>query len=116
MASSENGATTLFDNVTPLLTPVGNSVPISNYSQNSITHSSSINLFDSSSKGETALVLSQSRYPDQPVTFTFYLMRGYYVAGAVNEYWVVSGSPGVTPPSGHSLTNIVILETWQSTQ
>lgn len=43
----------------------------------------------------------------------YYRMRGYYTLGSVYEYWVVSEEPSLTPPSGHSLTNIVIASTWQ---
>jgi len=48
-----------------------------------------------------------------PTVTTYYKMRGYYVAGAVYETWVVTGDPSVTPPSGHTLTNVVIVSTWQ---
>jgi len=43
----------------------------------------------------------------------YYKMRGYYVAGAVWETWVNLGSPG-TPPSGHTLQDIVIVSKWLS--
>lgn len=45
---------------------------------------------------------------------TYYLMRGYYLAGAVYETWVVTTTPGSTPPSGHVLTNVTIVATWTS--
>jgi len=48
-----------------------------------------------------------------PGVTTYYKMRGYYVAGAVYETWVVTEEPSVTPPSGHVLTNVVIVSTWQ---
>jgi hypothetical protein len=39
---------------------------------------------------------------------TLYYMRGYYVAGLAWETWTSRGSPSTTPPSGHTLVNIVI--------
>lgn len=44
---------------------------------------------------------------------TYYKMRGYYVVGAVYETYVVTGSPSSTPPSGHTLIDVVIVSTWQ---
>ena len=48
-----------------------------------------------------------------PGVTTYYKMRGYYATGAVYETWVVTEEPSVTPPSGHVLTNVVIVSTWQ---
>ena len=43
---------------------------------------------------------------------TYYKMRGYYVIGSVYEVYVVTGSPSSTPPSGHTLTNVAVIDTW----
>lgn len=42
-----------------------------------------------------------------PVNFK---MRGYHVADQTYETWIVQGLPSTTPPSGHSLINIIIEE------
>jgi hypothetical protein len=42
----------------------------------------------------------------------YYKMRGYYITGAVYEVYVVTGSPSSTPPSGHTLTNVAVIDTW----
>lgn len=39
----------------------------------------------------------------------YYKMQGYYVPGAVYETWVAINAPNTFPPSGHSLTNIVVV-------
>lgn len=39
----------------------------------------------------------------------YYKMQGYYVTGAVYETWVATNAPNTTPPSGHSLINIVVV-------
>jgi hypothetical protein len=39
---------------------------------------------------------------------TLYYMCGYYVAGLVFENWTSRGAPSLTPPSGHTLSNITI--------
>lgn len=41
----------------------------------------------------------------------FYKLRGYYVAGSMFETWVTK-DPDAAPPSGHTLTNISIVDTW----
>jgi hypothetical protein len=46
------------------------------------------------------------------VEITYYKMQGYYVAGAIYETWVGIGSPNTNPPSGHTLTNIVVVSTF----
>ncbi len=46
------------------------------------------------------------------VTTTYYKMRGYYTIGSVYETYVVADSPSPTPPSGHILTDVVIIDTW----
>lgn len=43
---------------------------------------------------------------------TFYKMRGYYVAGAHYETYVVAGAPSTIPPSGHTLINVAVVATW----
>lgn len=43
-----------------------------------------------------------------PYNNTLFLMRGYYVSGAVWEVWTSRGSPSLTPPSGHTLVDKVI--------
>ncbi|CAB4196547.1 hypothetical protein UFOVP1290_67 [uncultured Caudovirales phage] len=45
-------------------------------------------------------------------TTTYYKMRGYYVAGLVYEVYVVADAPSSTPPSGHILANVVVIDTW----
>lgn len=45
-------------------------------------------------------------------TFTYYKMCGYYVAGSAFEAWVSTGTPAITPPSGHTLQNVFIVTTW----
>lgn len=44
---------------------------------------------------------------------TYYKMRGYYLTGLVYETFVVTGSPSSTPPSGHILQDIAIVDTWK---
>jgi hypothetical protein len=39
----------------------------------------------------------------------YYKMQGYYIPGAVYETWVAANAPNNTPPSGHSLINIVVV-------
>jgi hypothetical protein len=41
-------------------------------------------------------------------TFTLYHLRGWYVAGSAYEYWSAV-SPLTAPPSGHTLSDTVIL-------
>ena len=36
-------------------------------------------------------------------------MRGWYVIGGVYEVWTSTGTPNLTPPSGHTLLDIVIV-------
>lgn len=43
------------------------------------------------------------------IPHTYYKMQGYFVSGAVYETWVSVDAPNFTPPSGHSLINIVIV-------
>lgn len=45
--------------------------------------------------------------PDTHVIY--YKMQGWYAAGSVYENWVSTNAPNYTPPSGHSLSNIVII-------
>lgn len=47
-------------------------------------------------------------------TTTYYKMRGYYSVGSVYETYVVTGAPSSTPPSGHVLTDVAIVATWQA--
>jgi hypothetical protein len=47
-------------------------------------------------------------------TTTYYKMRGYYTIGSVYETYVVIGAPSSTPPSGHVLTDVAIVATWQA--
>ena len=62
---------------------------------------------------KTANILSSSVTPSGATTsIKYYKMRGYYVAGLVYETWVSSISPNLTPPSGHSLTDIAIVAIW----
>ncbi len=44
-----------------------------------------------------------------PATSTYYKMQGWYVAGSVYETWIAINAPNNTPPSGHTLTHIVIV-------
>ncbi len=41
-----------------------------------------------------------------PTAITVYKMTGYYDAGSVSESWTSTGSPNMTPPSGHTLSHI----------
>ena len=43
------------------------------------------------------------------IPHTYYKMQGYFVSGTVYETWVSVDAPNFTPPSGHSLINIVIV-------
>jgi hypothetical protein len=43
----------------------------------------------------------------------YYKMRGYYVDGSTYETYILTGTPTGFPPSGHTLTNICIISTWQ---
>jgi hypothetical protein len=56
--------------------------------------------------------LTSSLYPFNtdydPVSPVRFKMRGYYVAGATYESFVVLGAPSNTPPSGHTLINVII--------
>ena len=40
------------------------------------------------------------------VANVIYKNHGWYSTGSVFEVWVTSGAPRITPPSGHSLTDI----------
>jgi hypothetical protein len=45
------------------------------------------------------------------LTTLYYKMQGWYAAGSVYETWISINSPGNTPnPSGHTLTNITIVD------
>lgn len=46
------------------------------------------------------------------VEITYYKMQGFFAAGSVYETWVGVGSPNTSPPSGHTLTNIVVVSTF----
>ena len=53
--------------------------------------------------------------PGTRFSFTYYFkMRGYYAAGDTYEIYVVADDPFTTPPSGHTLTQLIILSTWTS--
>jgi hypothetical protein len=39
-----------------------------------------------------------------------YKMRGYYMVGQVYETWISQNFPSYTPPSGHTLINVIIEE------
>ena len=39
----------------------------------------------------------------------YYKMRGYYVTGSVYETWIATDTPNNTPPSGHTLTGVVVV-------
>lgn len=43
---------------------------------------------------------------------TYYQMRGWYAAGSTYESWTAAGSPSYTPPSGHTLTGVVVVAFW----
>jgi hypothetical protein len=43
---------------------------------------------------------------------TYYKMCGWYATGSVFEVWVSAGSPSLTPPSAHILSNIFIVTSW----
>ena len=43
-----------------------------------------------------------------PINLVHFKMRGYYVAGATYETFVVVGIPSNNPPSGHPLINVII--------
>lgn len=45
------------------------------------------------------------------VTETYYKFRGWYSAGNVYETWITTRSDRI-PPSGHSLSDIVLIDTW----
>jgi hypothetical protein len=45
-------------------------------------------------------------------TNVYYKMRGYYGVGSVYETWVEINAPDTTPPSGHVLSNVVIVSSW----
>jgi hypothetical protein len=43
-----------------------------------------------------------------PINAVNYKMRGYYTTGQVYETWIVQNAPSYTPPSGHTLVNIIV--------
>jgi hypothetical protein len=113
MVSAENGATTLSAIVTPQITPVGNGAPGENYTEHNKIESSS--QFDAGEYGPTTIGGGTVVVPSNPsVIVTYFKMRGFYVTGSVYENWVVNSAPSFTPPSGHTLINIIIAATWQS--
>ena len=80
--------------------------------------SSTYNNNDAADYGATMLLLNNPQVP--PLTggggggiTTYFKMRGFYVAGAVYEVFVVTGAPSSTPPSGHTLINVAVVSTWQ---
>ncbi len=44
-----------------------------------------------------------------PLLQTYYKMQGWYATGSVYETWTSSGQPNLTPPSGHTLTDIAVV-------
>lgn len=42
----------------------------------------------------------------------YFLMRGWYAAGSTYESWVAIGAPNSTPPTGRSLSDIIIVMSW----
>lgn len=72
-----------------------------------------MSLYDSNDRGLTSDKLGGSQSIPGSVSITvYYKMRGYYTIGGVYETYVVTGSPNLTPPSGHSLTNIAVVASW----
>ena len=50
---------------------------------------------------------------DNAYSYTQYFkMRGYYAAGGAYETWTSANLPNLNPPSGHTLTDIVIVAVW----
>jgi len=65
-----------------------------------------VNSFDVSGKIRAFSLLQESTVP--VVAQKNYRMRGYYVAGSTYEFWTSSNPYSETPPSGHTLTNVVM--------
>lgn len=115
MVSTENGPTQRFYNVTPLITPVNNGAPSNSNTQTNITYYSPLAQYDNNEYGATSNGGSQLAVPtNPPVLVTYFKMRGFYAVGGVYETWIVTGNASLTPPSGHTLTNISITASWQS--
>ena len=71
--------------------------------------------YDNDDYGFTNNGGSQLIVPKNPVFITnYYKMRGFYTIGGVYETWIVIGTPSLIPPSGHTLTNTVIVASWSS--
>ncbi len=50
---------------------------------------------------------------DNAYSYTQYFkMRGYYATGNVYETWTSANLPNLNPPSGHTLSDIVIVAVW----
>lgn len=72
-----------------------------------------MSLYDSNDRGLTADKLGGSQsIPGSVPSTVYYKMRGYYTIGSVYETYIVTGSPSLTVPSGHVLTNIIVASTW----
>lgn len=62
--------------------------------------------------GRNGAIVKPGKSLGPVVPQTYYQMRGWYAAGGVYETWVATGAPSMTPPSGHTLTGIVVVATW----
>lgn len=48
-----------------------------------------------------------------PVTQQRYFqMRGWYASGGVFESWVTAGAPSTSAPSGHTLSDVIVVASW----
>lgn len=72
-----------------------------------------MSLYDSNDRGPTLQHLGvNNAINGMASTTTYFKMRGYYTVGSVYETYIVTGSPSLTVPSGHVLTNIIVASTW----
>lgn len=58
-------------------------------------------------------VIYQTGFSIPNTNIQYFKIRGYYVAGSTYEVWISQVVPNLTPPSGHTLTNITIVSTWR---
>jgi hypothetical protein len=98
---------------TELTTTPVSSVDQSNSSKLLSTYFTEMIYYDSNDRGVTIPSLNTNSSINGTVaSITYFKMRGYYTIGGVYETYIVTGSPSLTVPSGHVLTNIAVVTSW----
>lgn len=79
------------------------------------TYTTDISSYDSNDRGPTTPYLNGNgaiNGVSGSSSTTYYKMRGFYTLGGVYETYIVTDAPSLSPPSGHTLTNIVVAAFW----